>query len=158
MSDVIRYADFTEENKSNFMAIAEKIIEFSIIARYEGLLAVEEHLEEIAELNLCPKYALFFKKALQLTMDGFDPSDVKIIMENYSYYSSEIPFDSLIFDMILYGALTVQNGDNPRILAEKLVSYVGIVESQPVYERFINKIDGLCSIFEERREAATADN
>ena len=98
-----------------------QIIEFSIIARYEGLLAVEEHLEEIAELKLCPKYALFFKKALQLTMDGFDPSDVKIIMENYSYYSSEIPFDSLIFDMILYGALTVQNGDNPRILAEKIL-------------------------------------
>lgn len=66
-----RIAFFAPNNKPNDMIIT--LVSFSEKARREGLLALEDDLDELPDE--------FLKKGIQLVVDGTDPEMVKRIME-----------------------------------------------------------------------------
>jgi len=90
------------------------IVGLSELARREGLLSIEEHLENIK--------SDFLTQSLQLIIDGTDPETIKSIMNtrinrmHYEYKS--------ILEMIRDGVLAIQNGDNPAIVQTKLLGYL----------------------------------
>ncbi|MBR4373434.1 MAG: hypothetical protein IKP49_03650 [Treponema sp.] len=116
-----------ENEKREFCEIAQKIIYLSAKSRREGLLAIEEDLDTISVPG--EKNTLFLKKLLSLVVNGVDASIVRWIGEKYISVDPETAFDETCFNAIFDGVLSIQMGDNPMILAEKLGAYLGILNS-----------------------------
>jgi len=64
--------------KLDFVGVIKTLVSFSVKARREGLLSLEENLEELEDP--------FLKKALQLVVDGTDPE----VLKNMLYTEMEI--------------------------------------------------------------------
>ena len=116
-----------ENEKREFCEIAQKIIYLSAKSRREGLLAIEEDLDTISVPG--EKNTLFLKKLLSRVVNGVDASIVRWIGEKYISVDPETAFDETCFNEIFDGVLSIQMGDNPMILAEKLGAYLGILNS-----------------------------
>ena len=71
MGKILRYAFFSPEVNAKEMIIT--LVSFSEKARREGLLALEDDLDELDDE--------FLKKGIQLVVDGTDPELVRRIME-----------------------------------------------------------------------------
>ncbi len=171
------------------VAVIEKLVQFAQIARKEGILALENEIEKIDDP--------FFRKAIQLAVDGTEPEVMRDILETEIAFVEErhkngaammefmaalapafgmigtliglvqmlrtmndpstigpamavalittfygavmanvlfTPFanklkvrsseEILVKDIILAGILSIQAGDNPRILEQKLHAYI----------------------------------
>ncbi len=171
------------------VAIIQQLVQFAQIARKEGILALENEIEKIADP--------FFRKAIQLAVDGTEPEVMRDILETEIAFVEErhkngaammefmatlapafgmigtligliqmlrtmndpstigpamavalittfygavmanvlfTPFanklkvrsseEILVKDIILAGILSIQAGDNPRILEQKLHAYI----------------------------------
>ncbi len=180
---VIKMPNWEEER------IISQLVSFSEKARREGLLALEDDLEEVDEE--------FLRKGIQLVVDGTDPEIIKNILYNelnqlqarhsigikifddwgklapafgmigtliglitmlsnledksaigsgmstalittlYGAFLANLVFipvrnklmdrdngESLVKEIIIEGILSIQSGDNPRILEEKLLSFL----------------------------------
>ena len=117
----------TEIEKSEFSTIARKIIYLDVKHRGEGLLALEEDLDEISGFG--EKNTLLLKKLLSLAIDGRDASVIRQVCERYISVDAKSSFEKTCFNAILDGVLSVYETENPRILAEKLGAYTGILNS-----------------------------
>ena len=114
----------TESLQEGFLALSGK-------ARTEGLLSIEDDLYQIDDL--------FLRRGLQFVVDGTDPEIINSILHNeLESYKQEralkIKEETLRMErdladtikkkkMMIAGVLSVQAGDNLRILAEKLESF-----------------------------------
>ena len=116
-----------EDERREFAEIARKIVYLANKARREGLLAIEEDLDTISVKS--EKNTLFLKKLLSLVVDGVDNSVIRHIGETYISVDAESAFEKTCFTAIFDGVLSIQMGDNPRIVAEKLAAYTGILNS-----------------------------
>ncbi|MCR5126306.1 MAG: hypothetical protein K6B43_14110 [Treponema sp.] len=128
-----------ENERREFCEIAQKIICLSAKSRREGLLAIEEDLDTISVPG--EKNTLFLKKLLSLVVDGVDASIVRWIGEKYISVDPETAFDETCFNEIFDGVLSIQMGDNPMILAEKLGAYLGILNSAEFISEMQSKTD-----------------
>lgn len=181
-----------------------QLVTFSEKARREGLLALEDDLEDLEDE--------FLRKGIQLVVDGTDPEIIKGVLytelnkieerhdgaltmfDDWSKtapafgmigtltgliamlsrledksaigagmsqalittlygavlsYSLLIPFkrkleyrnscESLVKEIIIEGVLSIQSGDNPRILEEKLISFLPPDRRAAVREESVNK-------------------
>ncbi len=181
------------------VAIIAQLVEFAQIARKEGILALEGKIEEIDDP--------FFKKAIQLAVDGTEPDVMRDILETeiafiedrhkkgadmmdfmaslapafgmigtliglvqmlrtmndpstigpamavalittfygavmanviFSPFANKLKVRSseeiLVKDIILAGILSIQAGDNPRILEQKLHAYIPPKLRKSVFE------------------------
>ena len=181
------------------VAVIAQLVEFAQIARKEGILALEGKVEEIDDP--------FFKKAIQLAVDGTEPEVMRDILETeiafiedrhksgaammefmaalapafgmigtliglvqmlrtmndpstigpamavalittfygavlanvlFSPFSNKLKVRSseeiLVKDIILAGILSIQAGDNPRILEQKLHAYIPPKLRKSVFE------------------------
>ncbi|MCP4133252.1 MAG: motility protein A [bacterium] len=79
MGKIIRFAFFAPEQNAKEMIIT--LVSFSEKARREGLLALEDDLDELDDE--------FLKKGIQLVVDGTDPELVRRIMETELEYIME---------------------------------------------------------------------
>ncbi len=79
VSKIIRFAFFAPEMNAKEMIIT--LVSFSEKARREGLLALEDDLDELDDD--------FLKKGIQLVVDGTDPELVRRIMETELEYIME---------------------------------------------------------------------
>jgi len=130
----------------------KEIIELSKIARLEGLLALEEAVENIVADS--PKEEL--KQLITLLVDGTDPDVLNGIGMARYYSNLYTDYQALKYLMYLEGALSIQAGDNPRILEEKLkvmlppnmyLNYVKEQEQRQIQEekrKEENLIENLC--------------
>jgi len=114
--NLIKKIKCSKKEKIKCIGIIKKLCYFLEKIRREGLLAVEDEINEITDK--------FFKHGLKLIIDGTDPDIVKNILLNYLYLSNEKGRVLLEKCIILEGLLSIQNGDNPRILTAKLGSYL----------------------------------
>jgi chemotaxis protein MotA len=64
---------FTGAGAVDVTAAIKQLVEFADMARKEGLLALESHLEKIQEP--------FFKRGMELAVDGTDPGDLREMLE-----------------------------------------------------------------------------
>lgn len=105
-----------QKSETMILEAIRKVIELSNIARLEGLLALEEAALDIpldtAEEEL--------KQLIILIVDGTDPDVVLGIGMARYYVNLHTDYRALGYFIYLEGALSIQAGDNPRVLEEKL--------------------------------------
>lgn len=131
--DFAKYADLSEAQKAEFLELAEILVVCSDKNRREGLLEIEE---DLAAIKTDTKGRLFLKKMLTYVVDCVDSTIIRQIGESYLFHDTADCFERFTLDMVLEGVLSIQLGDNPLILMEKLASFTGIFES----EKFIEKL------------------
>lgn len=114
----IKYADeFTEEDRKKCIKTIPRILEFADIARRQGLLAFESLTNEDDDFIL--------KIAVALIVDGTDPFIVKNILNNFILSGSYNSYEKLNACIITEGFLSIQSGENPKMIQLKLVSMLG---------------------------------
>jgi len=96
----------------------KRIIELSNIARNEGLLA----LEEAAYENITAPYSSYLSTLILYIVDGTDPELVEDVALT-KYFSNALKgYEGLIYLIYLNGSLAIQQGENPRLIEEKLLA------------------------------------
>ncbi len=126
---------FTESEKEECKPIIYKIINLVNIARQKGVLVLEMEMEQ--------EQSLFLKTAIGLVVDGTDPALVKQILQNIILADKYVGSDLLSRLLIAEGILSVQQGENPRIIALKLSAMLGEKYILQIDEMLNNKEYGL---------------
>lgn len=108
--------DFVRKQRKNVTRAICAILALSDIARHEGLLALEEAANEMKLEN----YQEYLRDLIIYVVDGTDPEYVREMgyLKYFSYHMSD--YEGLIFLIYLEGVLAIQQGENPRIIEEKL--------------------------------------
>lgn len=146
-SDRIQCSDV---EKKECMALVADIIAMANKAKRNGLLSLVQEAEDT------PHFLL--RKGLQLVLEGVGPQMVKRALEYYilsgKYHGKEL----LKRYIIIEGVLAIQNGVNPTIIKELLLSLFG-EDSYEIYEHEFGdkKNDRLKAFFKkiEKSRAAT---
>ena len=104
------------EKEEMLLEAVKRIKELNNIARREGLLALEEAV--VADKSIPVEN--FLRQFIILIVDGTDESDV--INLGWSRYYSSLVTDYEALQCLIYleGVLSIQAGNNPRVLEEKL--------------------------------------
>lgn len=111
-----------------------RIIKFANIGRKEGLLELEDAIQE---LHIEDDTQKFFSKLINLVIDGTEPILVKSIGENMCVTTAKSSYLGLINLMYLQGALMIQGGDTIWVIKEMLQSMLPhtILEIVEAYEK-----------------------
>ena len=125
----------------------KKVIELCKIARLEGLLALEEAVENIS----LESEEEVLKQLIILVVDGTDTDMVLGIGWARYYAGLWQDYRALRYLIYLEGALSIQAGDNPRLLEDKLKSMLpynmyldySIEQEQEYFEKEKNAKDNL---------------
>lgn len=107
----------TTNEKRECLELLSNILEFSAITRKYGLLRLESEIEKF-DSN-------FMRKALQLIVEGVEPNYIRTILQNYIIvgdYKGKALLERVV---ITEGALSIQAGENPLLIREKLSSFFG---------------------------------
>lgn len=113
-------AEIRESNSKRITNVLVEILRLSNIARREGLLALEEYAEGyIAERE--PE-EIFLKKAVLLIVDGTDPEYVRDILSANILVCGTDTLQGYLKFLYLHGILSIQAGENPRIIEEKILA------------------------------------
>jgi hypothetical protein len=99
------------------LPLVEELVELANLARYEGLLVLEEKMAEMEND--------FLKSGIALIVDGTDPAIVRELMNFRAIASQEVGAPLLHKVIIIEGVLSIQAGENPRIVEERLYCYLG---------------------------------
>lgn len=111
------YSDMDlQNNETMVMDAIKRMIELNNLARYEGLLALEEAVIDIP----LEAQEEELKQLIILLVDGTDPEVIQGIGLARYYSSLYTDYQALRYFIYLEGVLSIQAGDNPRILEEKL--------------------------------------
>lgn len=105
-----------KEKECMLMNALRRVIELGNVARREGLLALEEKVQNMASAS----EEGYLKQLITLVVDGTDASDVHKMGWSRYYASLVKDYTALVYLIYLEGALVIQAGDNPRVLEEKL--------------------------------------
>lgn len=115
--ELILRSKCSKSQKEKLISIINKIVAFSKQARFEGLLALENELENLANR--------FLRFGLKLIIDGVAPELVFDILSANIYYSHDKGVELLEKLIIRDGVLLIQSGDNHRVVLHKLAMYLG---------------------------------
>ena len=115
-------SSFTDEERRTAVPVIENLIKLANLARAEGVLSLEE-----AVINVDNE---FLKTGIRLVADGVDPDLVRDVVTARVYSSCDpsTPEGRLRFlhcAIEMEGMLSIQFGENPRIIEEKLYGYLG---------------------------------
>ena len=108
---------FTDEDRKQGIKAIHRMVALAQLARREGVLALEESVKNDTSYLL--------KKGITLVSDGVCPEVVRDILTTlmtYSQYTNAELLERLIY---VEGALSIQAGENPRIIEEKLSTFLG---------------------------------
>lgn len=113
-SKIIQYK---EEKGQMLISTIEKMVYLSKIARREGLLALES---AASEPDALPNYK-FLSAMILFIVDGTEPDFIEeVSLARYCSAGLEA-YDALQYLVFLVGSLALQNGENPRMIEEKLL-------------------------------------
>ena len=109
--------DCSRKEKEQLVQLIDLFIQASEKARLEGLLALEDDIEEY-------EYPLL-RTGMQLVVDGTDPELIKEIL-SARILSENKRGKAFLEQVLIYtGLLSIQAGDNPRVLMERLFAFLG---------------------------------
>jgi len=108
---------FTKEEKDACLQIVDLLLDAANTARKNGVLALEEFVKN--------KNNDFFTFATMLVVDGTDPVLVKNIIEKLIYADDHKGSALLERILLMEGVLSIQAGENPRLIEAKLLSMLG---------------------------------
>ena len=124
-TNVPKFETLTEARK--LFGMCKVMVDFSEKARREGILALDEGIDDNSGIyaDLHGMLWDYFKVLMRLVVDGTDAS----VIENIATYlvsTTNANNDVLLTMMVISeGVLSIQAGDNPRILTERLLSMLG---------------------------------
>jgi flagellar motor component MotA len=131
---ILREYEFMPEHELNYddfihcyYHIVRKTYEFSEKCRAEGLLALEDWLEDMGNNDL-------FKYGLRLVVDGNDAEVLRDLLLNVLEREHD-PYKRILKEIQIEAILSIQAGDNPYIMLLKLDTMVDIPD---------NKISAVC--------------
>jgi AraC-like DNA-binding protein len=107
----------SHDEKSEVLGTLDKILELSERARHSGILSLESEITEVQ-----PE---FFKKSIQMLIDGIEPESIRKILLNYALCGGCTGKELLRRIVILEGVIAIQQGVHPVIIREMLSSYFG---------------------------------
>ncbi|HEX2947114.1 MAG TPA: helix-turn-helix domain-containing protein [Clostridia bacterium] len=130
MFDINVYKDLicSREEKSEVLGTMDKILELSERASKFGLFSLEADINDVQ-----PD---FFKKSIQMLVDGVEPEYIRKILLNYAFCSGYKGKELLTRVIILEGITAIQQGVNPVIIREMLSSYFGEDYSEELQKHF----------------------
>ena len=105
-----------KKNETMLLETVYKMKELGLLARREGLLALEEAVIDISLESQEEELS----QLITLLVDGTDPDIIAGIGLTRYYSHLYNDYQALKYFIYLEGALSIQAGDNPRILEEKL--------------------------------------
>ena len=108
---------YTTADKDSCVPIIDLLVECAKIARFKGILELEEFAKEQGND--------FLTFALMMVVDGTDPRLIKDILETLINADGHTGAELLQRTIIAEGVLSVQAGENPRITAMKLTCFLG---------------------------------
>jgi len=107
-----------ENGEKILVEIVDKICELSVVVRNYGLLALEDGVSDIDNIY----NSKYLKAMLAMVVDGTDP----VIIEEIStakYFSADLSgYEALHYLTMMFGTIAIQEGENPKIIEEKLLS------------------------------------
>jgi len=127
----------TESNPEMVSMVIEgyyQILKFAEIGRKEGLLALEEAVEEIVAEESCmteisteescktDDTQSAFINLIMLIVDGIDPEIVRTVGINRYAAANQEAYHGLMNLMYIQGALMIQAGNNIRVISEVIKS------------------------------------
>lgn len=134
----------TNNEKIECLELLNSILEFSSIQRSHGLLHLESEIEKFS--------SNFMRKALELVVQGVEPNYIRTILQNYIIVGDYKGKALLERILITEGVLSIQAGENPLLIKEKLSSYFGEDFTPEIDKYFGNdlsstkgKIQAFCS-------------
>jgi len=110
----------------------ERILEFAVIARNEGLLELEE---AAALLDVQDETQEMFIKLIGLIVDGTEPDMVKQIGANMCASRMYSSYVGLVNLMYIQGALMIQAGENKCVIADIIKSMMPMVVCEELFTR-----------------------
>jgi len=125
-----------DEFIAEYYKVSERAVYLSEKARREGLLALEDEIDsdKIERRDI-------FELGLRFIVDGTDIVPVKEIMTNL-IKQEEDKYARIIKEMKAAAVISIQAGENTRILACKLNSYTDIAYTDdPVFQKFKKEED-----------------
>lgn len=125
-----------EEDNKILVDAAVLILEFAIIARYEGLLGMEEKAEKMEGDG-------FLKRILMLVVDGTAPELVVEIGSNEYWARNPKGIQAMVLYIYLWGTCCIQHG-------EFAIASIGIYTLLP--ESCHPQLDRQIAILEEKRK------
>ena len=116
--------NISEEDKLFVFNVCKIIFELSNKARREGLLALEEELDNLGDVipGVCGKA---LKEGLSLVVDGNECNAIEFILGNFFKVTEMMDIEKLCFMLVCTGIISIQQGDNPYLVARYLKSYLG---------------------------------
>ena len=108
---IAEIADEQNNPLETIPALIELFIKLCEKSRTEGLLSLEDDIDQLEKNNIVTR-------AVQLIVDGTDPDIVSNIIGNK--IDSELSLNKMENRIITEGTLSIQSGDNPRIVEERL--------------------------------------
>lgn len=105
---------------TEFVKHCEEILRYSYVARKEGLLS----LEEVATEKEKNPEGVFDKELIQMVVEGCDPEVVKRIILLKYFSSEQTVIEKIKNIMSIYGFLSIQAGENPRIILQMLANMI----------------------------------
>ena len=106
-----------EERKDCFSSIF-LIMDFAKIATKRGLLSLEPMLDKLEDR--------FLAKGLQMIADGVDPEIVSDVLQTTVLADGLKGKELLDKLIIITGVLSIQSGDTPFFVEQKLISLLGV--------------------------------
>lgn len=105
-----------QKKEAMVMDAMKRVLELNRIARLEGLLALEEAVIDISPESEEEE----LRQLIMLLVDGVEPEVIKGIGLTRYYSNLYTDYEALRYFLYLEGALSIQAGENPWIVEEKL--------------------------------------
>jgi hypothetical protein len=115
----------SEDEKRQCMALVAEVVAMANMAKRNGLLSLVQEAEDTSHFLLY--------KGLQLVLEGVNPELVEKTLKYYILSGRYTGKDLLERCIIKEGVLAIQNGINPQIIKELLLSMFG-ENSRETYE------------------------
>ncbi len=143
MSDINIYNKIScsVEEKKECLQLLDLMISLSKKAHKQGLLSLESEVNE--------KSPFLLQKGLHLMLSGMEPIVFREILNNYIYSSNYSGKEFLSAILIKEGLLSIQMGEYPWDIRERLISFFGV--------DFVNEIRQHFGADDENEESKVAD-
>ena len=136
-----------DEFRKEFFVFFKWAMNCSVKARDEGLLALEEELEQIK-----PSKLDLVKIGMRLVVDGTDAEIIDKILSNIINQEKD-EYAKILQQIQKEAVLSIQAGDNTRISAILMNSYTDIPLDDPEYKEIV---DGVYAELEHRANVRRA--
>lgn len=117
---MLAFPETTESEKKELMPLVQNLVAMSFLARRFGLLALEDYADDRSV-----QMPFLLRKGLQLLVDGYEFDDIARIFDNYIESGAFVGKELLERLIIREAVRLIQDGTNPRLMCETMVSFFG---------------------------------